>query len=139
MERLRRGSDRDELTADPIIVRRGNARPFLIHVIPIDGAVRGPFLGARVLLILNDLEKKVQPSANELMRIFRLTAAEARLAALISTGMSLEAATEQLGIARETARTQLKAIFAKTGVHRQSELVALTSKLFHSESTDLDE
>jgi DNA-binding CsgD family transcriptional regulator len=51
--------------------------------------------------------------------------AEARLAALISTGISPKTVAEQLGIAKETARTQLKAVFAKTSTHRQSELVAL--------------
>ena len=33
------------------------------------------------------------------------------------------------GIARVTVRNQIKAIFAKTGTHRQSELVALLSRL----------
>jgi DNA-binding CsgD family transcriptional regulator len=34
-------------------------------------------------------------------------------------------AARELKIARETARNQLKAVFAKTNTHRQSELVAL--------------
>ncbi|MGI8568738.1 MAG: helix-turn-helix transcriptional regulator, partial [Methylocella sp.] len=34
-------------------------------------------------------------------------------------------AARELNISRETARNQLKAVFAKTGTHRQSELVAL--------------
>ena len=36
---------------------------------------------------------------------------------------------EKLGIAEETARTALKRVFSKTGVSRQSELVALLTKL----------
>jgi len=47
----------------------------------------------------------------------------------MASGMSLEDAAEKLTIARQTARTQLKAIFMKTGTHRQSQLVALLSRL----------
>ena len=35
----------------------------------------------------------------------------------------------QFGIAKETGRSQLKSIFAKTGAHRQAELVALLAPL----------
>jgi hypothetical protein len=38
--------------------------------------------------------------------------------------MTVEEAAADLGIAIPTARTQLKSIFAKTGVQRQAELVA---------------
>jgi DNA-binding CsgD family transcriptional regulator len=51
------------------------------------------------------------------------------LAALIASGLLLEDAAQKLEIARETARNQLKAIFAKTGTHRQSELVGLVMRM----------
>jgi DNA-binding CsgD family transcriptional regulator len=44
-------------------------------------------------------------------------------------GVDLRTAAEELGVARDTARNQLKAIFAKTGAHRQSELVELLAEL----------
>jgi DNA-binding CsgD family transcriptional regulator len=53
--------------------------------------------------------------------------AEARLAAVVASGESLERSAERLGIAKETSRSQLKSIFAKTGCHRHSELVAVLS------------
>ena len=64
-----------------------------------------------------------------LRSVFRLTEAEARLAAQLAFGNSLETVADQFGIAKETARSQLKSIFAKTGVHRQAELVAVLAKL----------
>jgi DNA-binding CsgD family transcriptional regulator len=60
---------------------------------------------------------------------FRLTETEARLASQLAFGNSLEGAADQFGIAKETARSHLKSIFAKTGVHRQAELVAVLAKL----------
>ena len=61
--------------------------------------------------------------------VFRLTQAEARLATQLARGESLENVADQFGIGKETARSQLKSIFAKTGVHRQAELVAVLAKL----------
>jgi len=60
-----------------------------------------------------------------LMLIFRLTPAEARLAARLACGESLEEASERLAVSLGTARNQLKAIFTKTETNRQAELVAL--------------
>jgi DNA-binding CsgD family transcriptional regulator len=64
-----------------------------------------------------------------LVKLFGLTSAEAKLASIIAEGVNPEQAAEELGISRETARNQLKAVFAKTATHRQSELVALLARL----------
>lgn len=61
----------------------------------------------------------------DLVALFGLTPAEARLAARIADGAGLDEAAEALGVTRNTARSQLQAIFAKTGVNRQGELVRL--------------
>jgi DNA-binding CsgD family transcriptional regulator len=58
-----------------------------------------------------------------------LTAAEARLAALIGAGETVERAAERLGISAHTARTQLKAVFGKADTQRQAELAVLLAKL----------
>ena len=51
------------------------------------------------------------------------------MAALVGSGLAPREAAEKLGITEETARTVLKRVFSKTGVSRQSELVALLTKL----------
>lgn len=58
-----------------------------------------------------------------------LTMAEARLAAVLGEGLSLVEAARRLGIAHNTAKVQLRAVFAKTGVRRQAQLVALMGSL----------
>jgi DNA-binding CsgD family transcriptional regulator len=60
--------------------------------------------------------------------LFGLTAAETRLALRLLTGESLRSAAAALGITYESARSQLKAIFQKTGTHRQGELIALLAR-----------
>jgi DNA-binding CsgD family transcriptional regulator len=54
---------------------------------------------------------------------FGLTPAEARLAFQLVAGETLRAAAVKLSITYETARTELKNIFNKTGICRQAELV----------------
>jgi hypothetical protein len=51
-----------------------------------------------------------------------LTLSEARLAALVGSGLRPGQAAVKLGITEETARAALKRAFAKVGVSRQSEL-----------------
>jgi DNA-binding CsgD family transcriptional regulator len=64
--------------------------------------------------------------------LFGLTSAEAQLALLIGSGVSVQSAAQQLHKMEATARAQLKSIFAKTGVSRQSELAALVTRLSQS-------
>lgn len=54
-----------------------------------------------------------------------LTGAEARLASLLADGSNLEEAAKTLSVSIQTVRSQLKSVFAKTGVTRQAELVSL--------------
>ena len=60
---------------------------------------------------------------------FGLTNAEARLAIELARGSSLSQAAEAFGVRYQTARSQLRAVFAKTDTHRQSQLAALLARL----------
>jgi DNA-binding CsgD family transcriptional regulator len=71
------------------------------------------------------------PAGSELglQQLYELTSAETRLANLLMEGKTLEECCALLGIRRSTAKMHLRNVFAKTGVQRQGELVAL---LFNS-------
>lgn len=56
---------------------------------------------------------------------FGLTPAEFRLCAALVEGTSLKSCAQRWGRSYDTLRSQLKAIRAKTGTHRQAELIAL--------------
>ena len=58
-----------------------------------------------------------------------VSASGCSMAALVGTGLSPRESAEKLVITEETARMVLKRVFSKTGVSRQSELVALLTKL----------
>lgn len=64
-------------------------------------------------------------SWSRMMALHGLTRAEARLASMLAEGISLEEAAATLAVSIGTVRSQLKSVFAKTGVTRQAKLVAL--------------
>jgi DNA-binding CsgD family transcriptional regulator len=113
----------------PVVIRRGDKRPIIAKVLAVPEAARKLFLGARAILELVKIEPSARSDAALLSETFGLTSAEAMLAATLSNGTSLNAAADELNISRLTARSQLKAVFAKTDTHRQSQLVALVSRL----------
>jgi len=55
--------------------------------------------------------------------------AEGRIALSLLEGSSLAEAAELNGVGVETARSQLKRVFLKTGTRRQAELVGLLASL----------
>jgi DNA-binding CsgD family transcriptional regulator len=125
IDQLRTSPRPDPLATDPIIVQRQDKLPVIMRMWRFDGAAHGPAQEVRALLTLNALGPKPGPPAAILARTFRLTPSEAKLACVIARGASPEIAARELKISRETARNQLKSVFAKTDTHRQSELVAL--------------
>ena len=126
---IRSAPDAVAIPASPILVRRTTKPPVVLRILPVDGAARSVFLGARAMLILSNLVARAAPDPALIGQAFDLTPAESRLTAKLATGASIAGASDRLGISRETARNHLKSIFSKTGAHRQSELVRLISQL----------
>lgn len=118
----------DTQTGRLLLPRRDGAAPLCVRILP---APRGtfPFLGDRhfVSLFLGE-ESETQDVGALLRDMFRLTPAEARLVQALMTGVSLRAYADDTRISVETARTQVKSVFSKTGTSRQSELIALLNR-----------
>jgi DNA-binding CsgD family transcriptional regulator len=117
------------LAVEPVTIRRRAKKPIIARIHPVPDAARSPFLGARAMVIFSSLAPKPPLSTNLLAGLFGLSPAEARLASIMAAGIDLQTAAEEMGVARDTARNQIKAIFAKTGERRQSELAELLAKL----------
>ncbi len=117
--------DRDIYT--PLAIRR-TATNLPLTVIVRPGPAFRPLknpLQRTAMLVLRDPGRRPIIPAKTLTRLFGLTPAESALASEIARGQSLEEAAGQLGVTRNTARTQLQSIFMKTGVNRQGELVRM--------------
>ncbi|MDH5444314.1 MAG: helix-turn-helix transcriptional regulator [Gammaproteobacteria bacterium] len=77
------------------------------------------------LFIETDGTSDTKLSEKVLMDIYKLTHAEARLAASLTSGQTLEKIAESFNLSLQTLRSQLKSCFRKTDTKRQSELVKL--------------
>jgi DNA-binding CsgD family transcriptional regulator len=97
----------------------------VVHLIPATGHARDLFDGGFGILTITPVASPGAPDAALLRGLFDLTAAEARVASGIAEGLSPEQIAERHGSSQATVRHQLKSIFAKTGVGRQSQLAAL--------------
>lgn len=96
----------------------------VIESIPSTAWAEGKGQPAAVVYI-RDAVGKSQASNEVAKKLFGLTPAETALSIQLANGLSLEEAAEALNIRRNTARAHLRAIFSKTGVRRQTELVRI--------------
>jgi len=110
-----------------IAVRRASGRrAFALLVVPLARSTSELWrVDAAVAIFLTDPESQPRTDQEVLRHLYDLTNAEARLAALLARGESLQAAAEQIGVSTETVRNQLKSIFAKTDTRRQGQLIHL--------------
>lgn len=77
------------------------------------------------VVALSRPSERPAPEATALAALHGLTPAEAEVVRLLATGGRLADAPARLGMSRETARTHLRHVFAKTGTNRQADLVRL--------------
>lgn len=108
-----------------ITVPRGPTRaPLSLLALPLYSERQvwvGPL--ARWMLLVHVPEMASCVPVERLQRALGATPAEAALAQHLLRGQTLAEAAVELKISVHTARSQLKALFARTGVSRQSELI----------------
>lgn len=107
------------------LTRLSLKQPWRLLVTPIR-VVDGLFLETRpsAAIFVGNTEDG-NPNPETLREIYRLTAAEAKVAALLMKGQSVKQAAEELRISMSTVRTHLARLLHKTGTRRQAELVRL--------------
>jgi DNA-binding CsgD family transcriptional regulator len=117
-----------ETSCKPAVIARAEAPWLLADAMPITSFGSDLFNAGCFVLVLTDLTLLSVPDETRLSLVYSLTAAEAKLTKTLATGHGIEAAADSLRINRETARSQLKAVFAKTNTRRQAELAALVAR-----------
>src|SRR3954464_15509864 len=112
--------------------RRSGKPAYTVIVSPLFEAVemKSP-VGSRAALITitNPDREHSSGLVKMLQQAFGLTPAEAQTASLMGSGLSPQDAADQLGLSVGTIRAELKAIFAKIGISRQSELASTVTRL----------
>ncbi|MBN8965840.1 MAG: helix-turn-helix transcriptional regulator [Rhizobiales bacterium] len=124
LERLRGGMVRSTTSSIPLPARDGQP-PIVVHLLPVKGAAHDVFAQGKTIMLVTPVDRAKVATAEVLEGLFDLTPAEARVARAIAEGDAIADIAPSLGVAEGTVRTQLKAVLAKTGLHRQAELVAL--------------
>ena len=80
---------------------------------------------AAAIVFISDPAQQQTISPEILSILYGLTRAEARLAQELAMGKTLDEISDIYHVSKHTLRTQLKSIFSKTGLKRQSDLVRL--------------
>ncbi|MGA9911146.1 MAG: helix-turn-helix transcriptional regulator [Paraburkholderia sp.] len=109
-------------------ITRGGDKPklgVLVRTIPLSDWSEDNKRRPATVLFLRDPDRKSQGSQEILRKLFDLTPAETSLALLLTNGLTLEEAAEELGVSKNTSRAHLRSIFSKTGVTRQATLVRI--------------
>lgn len=113
-----------------MIHRPSGARPFSVHVLPLaPGDAQPPFKEAGAMIVIVDTSRDCVVLTDLLVRLYRLTPAEARVAASTLRCEGLQHVAEELQVTLSTVRIHLQRIFDKTDTHRQAELVRLLLRL----------
>jgi DNA-binding CsgD family transcriptional regulator len=112
--------------APPLVVASGEPpRAMTIRIVPLP---RHRFFpaggGAAYLVIVEPRIDEAREALDLASTRYGLTPAETELLRALVAGRDLAAAAADLGRRYNTARNQLQSILAKTGTHRQAELVA---------------
>jgi DNA-binding CsgD family transcriptional regulator len=94
-------------------------------VAPARSLQLGTQRSAAAIAFVIDAAQRIRPRNEILRSLFGLAPAECRLALLLGDGKSLSEISQELGVSRNTLKTQIASIYAKTGASRQSQLVRL--------------
>jgi DNA-binding NarL/FixJ family response regulator len=120
--RAHRADEGDEIVTCP---RRSGRRPYLV-LVPNQADDPESSRAEKadvVVLLLVDTEQRSRVSGDMLVRLYKLTRTETRVALMLIDGKRLDQIAQELEIAQTTVVFHLKNLFRKTGTNRQADLV----------------
>ena len=119
-----------EAGGDLMVARPSGRRPLLVTAVRLS-AESAETVGsrpARVAVFVVDPDVLPPSVEQRLGCLLGLTAAEQRVARGLLEGLTLAEVAGRNGVSRETVRTQLRAMLAKTGTRRQGELLMVLQR-----------
>ncbi len=110
------------------VTHRDCESPLPLLVTPIHARMIAPDLdheGAKVAVFMSDPNLQHPISIDSLSAVYGLTPSEAQVSISLTNGHNIDQIAKSSNHSAHTIRSQLKSVFRKTGVSRQSELVKL--------------
>ncbi|MCD2176114.1 helix-turn-helix transcriptional regulator [Rhizobium sp. C4] len=111
------------------IAAKSDDPALVIQIIPVRRAARDIFNRSCALVVVTPVVGVGPPDLRVICGLFDLTGAEAVVAQKLTAGFSVDEISAALRISKDTVRTHIKALFRKTGVNRQVQLVRLLAGL----------
>jgi DNA-binding CsgD family transcriptional regulator len=111
----------------PVPAAPGRSEDLLLTVAPLRESAPAWTVLVRpsVLILIRSRARLRILGVGQLLQLFPLTPAEARLARALAHGQTPEEYASETGVSIATVRTQLRAVFDKTGTRRQTDLIRL--------------
>lgn len=108
-------------------------RPWIAHLLPLGGMaaknIQAPDDQIFALLLSGPSPADSNASLEALALLYDLTVAETRVFRMLCAGVPASRIADELKAAPSTIKTHILRIYEKTGLHRQSDLVALAGSL----------
>ena len=105
------------------VPRKDDLPAFIIHVLPIRRQALDIFSRAQAMLVVTTADRSLRIEASLLCELYDLTRAEAAVANRILEGLTVNEIADAHGVSRETVRSQVKKILAKTGCQSQADFI----------------
>lgn len=96
---------------------------FIIHVLPIRRQALDIFSRAQAMLVVTTADRRLRIEISLLCELYDLTRTEAAIANGMLEGFTADELATSRGVSRETVRSQIKKVLAKTGCRSQADFV----------------
>ena len=123
-----RGHAKGSLVPWVAVRGRGKIPPAVVQLMPIRSGAGEPF--TRAILTVSPVRPRPAPKPEVLQRVFGLSPAEARIASGLAAQQTIAGMAVGYCVSRETVRSQVKTVLAKTGTKRQLDLAVLLAGLY---------
>jgi DNA-binding CsgD family transcriptional regulator/PAS domain-containing protein len=116
--------------AGRVAVPRPSGSAYVVRALPLRrSAADGHWTFRGAMLLVSESAPRAKPGAALLAQLFRLSPAEAALAASLAAGRTAKDHATRRGVSPETVKSQMAEIRRKTGCRRQTDLAALLARL----------
>lgn len=136
------GTDRAKRARASVMLldSKDDARATIVVITPANGmhGANDPARGAAAIVYILQPSPGSARGLDTLCQLHGLSRVEGRLIAHLIGGLTLTEAAMEMHVKIETARSYLKQIFAKTGMHRQTDVVALMTRYLRAIRGDFD-